>query len=82
MLLILIQLTETTAKMSVISLSIKDVNSLTSDGFIKLFGNVVELYPAVAIGILKNRPFYSIEDISKAVNDYIDNLSLNGKLQL
>lgn len=66
--------------MSITSLTVKDVNTLTSDGFIKLFGNVVEHYPQAAIGILKNRPFHSENQICKAINAYIDNLSLNGKL--
>lgn len=68
--------------MSITSLTVKDVNNLTSDGFIKLFGNVVEHYPQAAIGILKNRPFNSGDEICKAINGYIDNLSLNGKLPL
>lgn len=62
-----------------LSLTIKDVNNLTSDRFIKVFGNVVELYPAAAIGILKNRPFSSLQDIINAIGVHIDGLPSNGK---
>lgn len=62
-----------------ITLGVKDVNALTSDGFIKLFGNIVEHYPQAAIGILKARPFHSADHICESVGIYIDNLSTNGK---
>lgn len=51
---------------------------MTSDNFIKIFGNVVEHYPAAAIGILKNRPFESAEDIALTVGNYLDSLPLSG----
>lgn len=66
--------------MSVASLSVKDVNALSGDDFIKLFGNVVEHYPAAAIGMLKSRPFNSTEEICAAVGRFIDSLSVKGKL--
>lgn len=53
---------------------------MASDNFIKIFGNVVEHYPAAAIGILKNRPFDSPEDIANAIEVYLETLSLNGKI--
>lgn len=62
------------------TLNLKEVNTLASDHFIKIFGNVVEHYPAAAIGILKNRPFGSIQDISSAVSGYIDSLNPSGKV--
>lgn len=65
--------------MSIAPLNPKDVNALNSDCFIKLFGNVVEHYPAAAIGILKNRPFNSADDISEAIDNYLDGLNVNGK---
>lgn len=65
--------------MSITSLAIKDVNNLSSDQFIKLLGNVVEHYPAAAIGILKNRPFCNVQDVCNSINAYMDGLSLNGK---
>lgn len=60
-------------------LSINEVNNLISEHFIKIFGNVVEHFPAAAIGILKNRPFSNPKDISQAINNYLDTLKLNGK---
>lgn len=65
--------------MSITSLAVKDVNNLSSDLFIKIFGNVIEHYPQAAIGILKNRPFHSLDDICNAVGAYIDGLPLSGK---
>lgn len=59
-------------------LTIQEVNSLESDRFIKIFGNVVEHCLAVAIGILKNRPFKDIQDVIGAVNTYLDNLKIQG----
>ncbi|XP_044748540.1 2-oxo-4-hydroxy-4-carboxy-5-ureidoimidazoline decarboxylase-like [Coccinella septempunctata] len=68
--------------MGLISLTISEVNSLVSEHFIKIFGNVVEHCPAAAIGILKYRPFNSTMDIYKAIVSYIDGLSINEKQNL
>ncbi|XP_045480792.1 2-oxo-4-hydroxy-4-carboxy-5-ureidoimidazoline decarboxylase-like [Harmonia axyridis] len=65
--------------MAFLSLSIEEVNSLVSEHFIKIFGNVVEHCPAAAIGILKYRPFNSTVDICKAIVSYLDGLSTNEK---
>lgn len=61
-------------------LTIQEVNSLESDRFIKIFGNIVEHCLAAGIGILKNRPFGSLEDVIKAIETYLDSLKLNGKI--
>lgn len=61
------------------TLSIHEVNNIISEHFIKIFGNVIEHYPAAAIGILKYRPFQSANDISNAINKFLDKLSLTGK---
>ncbi|XP_030757434.1 2-oxo-4-hydroxy-4-carboxy-5-ureidoimidazoline decarboxylase-like [Sitophilus oryzae] len=60
-------------------LTIQEVNSLESDHFIKIFGNVVEHCLATGIGILKHRPFASVEDIVKAVEEYLSGLKLQDK---
>lgn len=60
-------------------LTIDEVNSLTSENFIRIFGNVVDHSPSAAIGILKNRPFNSAKDISVAINNYLDALKENEK---
>ena len=62
-------------------LTIQEVNGLESDRFIKIFGNIVEHCLAAGIGILKNRPFGSVEDIVKAIDSYLDSLKLLGKLR-
>ncbi|KAK9869943.1 hypothetical protein WA026_006041 [Henosepilachna vigintioctopunctata] len=65
--------------MALSALSIEEVNSLISEHFIKIFGNVVEHCPAAAIGILKYRPFHSTVDICKAIVNYLDGLNINEK---
>ncbi|KAK5643206.1 hypothetical protein RI129_007051 [Pyrocoelia pectoralis] len=56
-------------------MNIDEVNKLPSHQFIKIFGNIVEHYPAAAIDILKNRPFRDVGDISDAVNSYLDSFN-------
>lgn len=63
-------------------LTINEVNNLSDDQFIKLFGNVVEHYPATALGILKNKPFANVNDICNAISVYIDDLTFTGKRTL
>ncbi|XP_063923303.1 2-oxo-4-hydroxy-4-carboxy-5-ureidoimidazoline decarboxylase-like [Zophobas morio] len=60
-------------------LTIQEVNNIISEHFIKIFGNVVEHYPAAAIGILRCRPFKNAGDISVAFNKFLDKLSLREK---
>lgn len=68
--------------MLIATMSIEDVNSLISEHFIKIFGNVVEHCPAAAIGILKKRPFENAQDVSTAVDQYLDALGTNEKRQV
>ncbi|EFA02262.1 2-oxo-4-hydroxy-4-carboxy-5-ureidoimidazoline decarboxylase [Tribolium castaneum] len=63
-------------------LSIQEVNNIISEHFIKIFGNVIEHYPAAAIGILKFRPFRNATDISTAINNFLDQLSLKEKQRI
>ncbi|RZC37557.1 2-oxo-4-hydroxy-4-carboxy-5-ureidoimidazoline decarboxylase, partial [Asbolus verrucosus] len=65
--------------MPMTTLTIQEVNNIISEHFIKIFGNVVEHYPAAAIGILKNRPFHNAKDISAAINNFLDKLSFREK---
>ncbi|XP_050303657.1 2-oxo-4-hydroxy-4-carboxy-5-ureidoimidazoline decarboxylase-like [Anthonomus grandis grandis] len=60
-------------------LSIPEVNNLESERFIKIFGNIVEHCLAAGIGILKNRPFGDVEDVVKAIFQYLDGLKLSEK---
>ncbi|KAG5885903.1 hypothetical protein JTB14_012150 [Gonioctena quinquepunctata] len=59
--------------------SVEEVNNLLSESFVRIFGNIVEHYPAAAIGILKCRPFSGKSSIVQAVYDYLDSLKLNEK---
>lgn len=65
--------------MLIAHLTINEVNDIVSEHFIKIFGNVVEHYPTAAIGILKNRPFKNATEISEAIDNYLDNLNLQGE---
>lgn len=63
-------------------LTLQEVNNLLSESFIRIFGNIVEHYPAAAIGILKCRPFSDVESIVQAINDILDGFKINGTLSL
>lgn len=61
-------------------LTVQEVNNLLSESFVRIFGNIVEHFPAAAIGILKCRPFRDVESIIQSINDLVDGLKQNGKL--
>ncbi|CAG9767046.1 unnamed protein product [Ceutorhynchus assimilis] len=63
-------------------LTIQEVNSLESDRFIKIFGNIVEHCLAAGIGILKNRPFQNIDGVVAAIEQYLENLKLQEKIKV
>lgn len=60
-------------------LTIEEVNNLQSETFIRIFGNIVDHFPAAAIAILKKKPFLDINDIIKAVTQLLDSLKIHGK---
>ncbi|KAJ8982984.1 hypothetical protein NQ317_001424 [Molorchus minor] len=62
--------------------TIEEVNNLSSENFVRIFGNVVEHLPAVAIVILKKRPFSEVRDIVNACFNYLDSLKLSEKLKV
>lgn len=66
--------------MALIQLTLEEVNSLPSNDFIKVFGNIIERYPTAAIKILKFRPFCKVDDLIDAFNNYLDGLNIVGKL--
>ncbi|KAB0799739.1 hypothetical protein PPYR_07619 [Photinus pyralis] len=68
--------------MDPVFMNIDEVNRLPSEQFIKIFGNIVEHYPAAAIGILKNRPFRDVGSISHAANNYLDSLNENEVIRI
>lgn len=61
-------------------LTVQEVNNLLSESFVRIFGNIVEHFPAAAIGILKCRPFNDPESIIQAVNDLLDGYKNNGEI--
>ncbi|XP_056644793.1 2-oxo-4-hydroxy-4-carboxy-5-ureidoimidazoline decarboxylase-like [Diorhabda sublineata] len=62
--------------------SIDEVNNLMSEHFVRIFGNVVEHFPAAAIGILKYRPFNDSNAIVQAICDFLDSLKCQEKEQI
>ncbi|XP_023011932.2 2-oxo-4-hydroxy-4-carboxy-5-ureidoimidazoline decarboxylase [Leptinotarsa decemlineata] len=60
-------------------LSIEEVNNLLSESFVRIFGNIVEHYPAAAISILKCRPFSDANSLVQAIYDVLDTLRVNEK---
>ncbi|XP_050506994.1 2-oxo-4-hydroxy-4-carboxy-5-ureidoimidazoline decarboxylase-like [Diabrotica virgifera virgifera] len=59
--------------------SIDEVNNLLSESFVRIFGNVVEHFPAAAIGILKCRPFNNSNALIQAICDFLDGLKAHEK---
>ncbi|XP_033742753.1 2-oxo-4-hydroxy-4-carboxy-5-ureidoimidazoline decarboxylase-like isoform X2 [Pecten maximus] len=60
-------------------LSVHDVNQLTSDDFIDVFGNVVEHCSLCAAAVWQHRPFTDVHHIHKLVCDFLDNIPYDGK---
>lgn len=60
-------------------LTVQEVNNLLSESFVRIFGNIVEHFPAAAIGILKCRPFSDVESIFHAIDDLLDGFKSAGK---
>lgn len=60
-------------------LTIEQVNNLSKEEFIRIFGNVVELYPSATESIVENRPFQDANSISNSINTCLDNLPSSGK---
>lgn len=59
-------------------LTLEEVNNLSSNDFIQIFGNIIERCPIAAIKILKYRPFHTVQDLIKAFNGYLDTLNFKG----
>lgn len=60
-------------------LTIQEVNNLLSESFVRIFGNIVEHFPAAAISILKCRPFSDVEAIIQAFHSLLDGFKNNGE---
>ncbi|XP_060065823.1 2-oxo-4-hydroxy-4-carboxy-5-ureidoimidazoline decarboxylase-like [Ylistrum balloti] len=60
-------------------LTIDDVNKMTSDQFIDVFGNIVEHCSLCAAAVWQHRPFQDVHHFHKVVCEFLDNLPVNGK---
>ncbi|XP_064180838.1 2-oxo-4-hydroxy-4-carboxy-5-ureidoimidazoline decarboxylase [Anguilla rostrata] len=60
-------------------MDIGEVNSLSCEEFVEIFGNVVEKCPLVAAAVWSRRPFNSVSDIEAAIADFIDSMPNSGK---
>lgn len=61
-------------------LTIEDVNQLDSENFVKLFKNVVELWPEASKSVEVKKPFTNLNDLVRSFQDYLENLSVNNKI--
>nr|CAD7593285.1 unnamed protein product [Timema genevievae] len=58
---------------------LEEVNGLTVQEFMQVFGNVVEDRPGVAAHVAALRPFSGVEQLTDAALLYLDTLPLDGK---
>ncbi|XP_038213157.1 2-oxo-4-hydroxy-4-carboxy-5-ureidoimidazoline decarboxylase-like [Zerene cesonia] len=64
------------------AVTISGVNSMADDQFEWVFGNVIELCADAAVQVKKKRPFNNLADLCAAFHKYLDDLSVEGKLQI
>lgn len=60
-------------------LSIEQVNSLSREEFVNVFGNAVESYPEASESIFPKRPFENIKMLCDAFVKLLEEISLDGK---
>ncbi|XP_045763409.1 2-oxo-4-hydroxy-4-carboxy-5-ureidoimidazoline decarboxylase-like [Maniola jurtina] len=63
-------------------LSVSEVNSMRDEQFEWVFRNVIELRPAAAACVREQRPFTDASDLCAAFHKYLDELSVECKLQV
>ncbi|XP_023952823.2 2-oxo-4-hydroxy-4-carboxy-5-ureidoimidazoline decarboxylase [Bicyclus anynana] len=63
-------------------LSVSEVNGLSDDQFEWVFRNVIELRSEAAASVLDLRPFTDAPDLCAAFDKYLDQLSVEGKLEV
>ncbi|XP_055303619.1 2-oxo-4-hydroxy-4-carboxy-5-ureidoimidazoline decarboxylase-like [Sitodiplosis mosellana] len=61
-------------------MKIADVNELLDEEFEELFKNVVELFPKAAKTVVLQRPFDSLNELTVAFNNYLENLDVAEKI--
>lgn len=60
-------------------LTIAEVNALTYDKFIAIFGNVVENCALCSAVAWRKRPFRNYQEMQATFNEFIDKLSISGR---
>lgn len=63
-------------------LSTEDVNKLTSIDFVRIFKNVVELWPKAAETVFDKHPFANRSELIAHFTDYLQNLNANNKVSV
>lgn len=66
-------------KMAQHKVDITTVNSMDSDSFVRVFGNVVEQGALVAAAVYGNLPFTSVEHLHMCICDFLDRQPQDGK---
>nr|XP_032512312.1 2-oxo-4-hydroxy-4-carboxy-5-ureidoimidazoline decarboxylase-like [Danaus plexippus plexippus] len=63
-------------------INISEVNSMKENEFQRVFGNVIELCESAAVSVKDTRPFKGLPDLCAAFNKYLDDLNLEGKIEI
>ena len=63
-----------------ILLTINEVNELSYDEFIRIFGNVIEHCALFAAAVCQDRPFSTFDGIHNAFSKFMDDLPIAGKI--
>ncbi|XP_076866860.1 2-oxo-4-hydroxy-4-carboxy-5-ureidoimidazoline decarboxylase [Brachyhypopomus gauderio] len=60
-------------------MDISDVNALSYEEFVEIFGNVVEKCPIISAAIWTQRPFSSLAEMEAQISEFIDSLPQSGQ---
>lgn len=60
-------------------LTIFDVNNISEEEFVRVFGNVIELFTEAAIEVEKIRPFSNVGELCNSFQTYLDKLDIECK---
>ncbi|XP_023658505.2 2-oxo-4-hydroxy-4-carboxy-5-ureidoimidazoline decarboxylase isoform X2 [Paramormyrops kingsleyae] len=60
-------------------IAIGEVNSLSYEDFLEIFGNVVEKCPLITAAVWSARPFATLADMEARIAEFIDSLPAAGK---
>ncbi|MBF2078098.1 MAG: 2-oxo-4-hydroxy-4-carboxy-5-ureidoimidazoline decarboxylase [Synechococcales cyanobacterium T60_A2020_003] len=62
--------------------SLHDINQMSQDQFVQVFGSIFEHTPAIAAQAWEQRPFEIVDDLYQAMITVVDGLSADRKLAL